>query len=243
MDLLAFPPLAAVLDLMSTGLVALSGLLAALAPGWGAALAVVSLTLTVRALLIPLGVRQFRAQLARTRLAPRLAELQRRHRRSPERLQQETMALYRREGVSPFAGLMPALVQLPIVGIVYAVFTQAQVGGHPNALLAETLLGIPLGSAWTAQLGAALLPAAAVGAGLTAWLLVTAWLSRRQLRGSMPATELPGGAGLARLAGLMPFLVVPVAAFVPLAAGLWIAVSSAWGVAERAVLRRVLTTG
>src|SRR5690606_10314410 len=103
-DLTTFPPLALALESASALLTALSGALAPLVGASSAALAVVLLTVAVRALLIPLGAMQVRAEARRRRLAPRLTELRRRHATHPERLQRETLELYRTEGVSPFAG-------------------------------------------------------------------------------------------------------------------------------------------
>lgn len=242
MDLFAFPPVAAALTAVVDGLTALAGVLASVAPGWGAALAVVVTTLAVRAVLVPLGVRQVRAQLARARLAPRLAELQKRFRRNPKRLQRETLALYRREGVSPFAGVLPALVQLPVVALLAAAFLHPQVGGGANGLLAESLLGVPLGDSWLVVLGsAAAWPGGAVGLAVLGAIAATAWFARRQLLRSTPSPIDPRVATMARVGASLPFATVVVGAVVPLAAAIYFAVSSAWSVAERTVLRRLLS--
>lgn len=107
MDPFAFPPLAALLNAAYGALVGLSTLLEPLAGASAAALAVVLVTLLVRALLIPVGISQAKAEQTRSRLAPKLRELQRRHKKNPERLQKETLALYREENTSPFAGDAP----------------------------------------------------------------------------------------------------------------------------------------
>lgn len=242
MDLFAFPPIAAALDVAHTLLTSLAGALASIAPGWSAALSVVIATLAVRTLLIPLGVRQLRAQLARARLAPLLAGLQKRHRRNPERLQRETLALYRREGVSPLAGIAPALAQAPIVGLLYGVFVLPAVNGHPNALLAESLLGVGLGDSFLVVLGSsAVWPQLLVGLALLVMLAATAWFARRQMLRTMPAPADARAASMARLGASLSFLTVAIGAFVPLAAALYLTVSTAWSVGERAIVRRVLT--
>lgn len=242
MDLYAFPPIAAALDAAYTVLTALAAALASVAPGWSAALSVVLATIAVRALLVPLGVRQMRAQLARLRLAPRLAEIQRRFRRNPERLQRETLALYRREGVSPFAGIGPALVQLPIVGLLYGVFVLATINGHANELLAETFLGVALGDSMAVVLGTSFAwPQLAVGVTLLAILGVVAWLSRRQILATSPAPADDRSATMLRVTSSLSFLTVVIAAFVPLAAALYLAISTSWALAERAILRRTLS--
>ena len=50
-------------------------------------------------------------------------------------------------------------------------------------------------------------------------------------------------AGVARLASLLPFTTALVAAFVPLAAGLYLATTTAWSLGERLVLARVVGSG
>ncbi len=90
MDLYAFPPIAALLDGAHALLMGLADLLEPLAGAASAAAAVVLVTLLVRAALIPVGISQAKAERTRARLAPRIAELRRRHANDPERLQRET---------------------------------------------------------------------------------------------------------------------------------------------------------
>ncbi|RAC17554.1 preprotein translocase YidC, partial [Burkholderia multivorans] len=89
----------------------LSDLLAPLAGANGTALAIIVLTIAVRCLLIPVGLSQVRAGIPRRRLAPKIAELQTKHRNNQQVLQEKLMALYREENASPFAGCLPVLAQ------------------------------------------------------------------------------------------------------------------------------------
>ncbi|WBU39114.1 YidC/Oxa1 family membrane protein insertase [Homoserinibacter sp. YIM 151385] len=238
MDLFSFPPIAAVLEAAYTGLHAL-GLLVT------PALAIVLVTLAVRAALVPLGRMQVRAELVRRRLAPKLRELQRRYRKRPEVLQRKTLELYQEERTSPFAGILPALAQAPFLSVLYALFVMPQIAGHPNALLDETLLGVPLGRSWLSLVGDGDWMSAGI---VTALLLVagtTAWFSRRQaLRFAEPLV--PGDAQseqshrMLRIMSWMPFMTVVIAAAVPLAAALYLAVSTTWTLVERTLLRRSL---
>lgn len=226
MDPFSFAPIAAILDAAYYGILGLAELLQPLAGGASAALAIVVVTVLVRLVLIPVGASQVRAEQTRRRLAPMLAELQKRHAKNPQRLQQKTMELYRREGASPFAGMLPLLAQAPIVSVVYAVFIRATVDGHINALLTEHLLGVPLGALVT---GAGW-PSALVFAALAAVMAVTAWWSRRVILLANPQTP----AALSWLS----FLPLVFAAFVPLAAVLYLSVSGVWTQVERALLKR-----
>ncbi|MBD3777837.1 MAG: membrane protein insertase YidC [Micrococcales bacterium] len=252
MDLLSLPPVAAVLDTAYRALMGLTHLLEPLAGSGAAAAAVVLVTLLVRAALVPVGVSQARAEQTRARLAPRLAELRRRHRHQPEKLQAATLQLYADEGTTPFAGCLPVLLQAPVVGVIYAVFVHPQLAGHPNALLGETLAGVPLGSSLVGVLGgggasaATLLVLGAVVAAVAA----VGELSRRAARPGGPlapsAPETGAGApagplagpGAQRLLGMLPLTTAVVACVVPLAAGLYLLVTVAWTYVQRRVLRR-----
>lgn len=260
MNIYAFGPIAAVLDLAYAVLHNLTLFLTPVAATDAGALAIVLVTLALRLLLVPVGVSQARAQQVRQRLAPRLAELRRRHGASPERLQRETAALYAAENASPLAGCLPLLVQAPIVSIVYGLFVLGEINGHGNALLDGTLLGSPLGTSiltgvtgWGAAAGPAVL---LVGGGVLAVLLVAQLLSRRLMLAQSatgapapaPQAPAPGTPALtpgaqAALTGALswlPLISVLFAAFVPLAAALYLTVSAVWGVSERALLWRLM---
>ncbi|WP_439593385.1 YidC/Oxa1 family membrane protein insertase [Microbacterium sp.] len=241
MDLFAFPPIAFILDLAYSGLVALSALLSPLTTASGA-LAIVLVTLLVRAALIPAGISQAKAEQTRARLAPKLRDLQKRWKKNPERLQRETMQLYRDENTSPVAGCLPILIQAPIVGVLYAIFLHPMIAGHPNALLSETLFGVPLGSSLAGTIAGGAMDAGALAVFAVLVLLIAAVgeLTRRLLRpepvppveGS-PIPAIPLG-----LLGVLQFATAVVAIFVPLAAGLYLLVTVAWTLGQRLVLRR-----
>jgi len=260
MNLYAFGPIAAVLDAAYAVLHNLTLFLTPVAATNAAALAIIVITLALRLLLIPVGVSQARAQQQRQRLAPRLAELRRLHGGNPERLQRETAALYAAENASPLAGCLPLLVQAPILSIVYGLFVLGTINGHDNALLAGGLFGSPLGTGILAGWGAGPTPAMlVVGGVLLVVLLVAQLLSRRLMlaQGAASAvapapgapTTLPTAPGAlspaaqASITGALswlPLISVVFAAVVPLAAAIYLTVSALWGVAERALLWRLL---
>ncbi|WP_443135036.1 YidC/Oxa1 family membrane protein insertase [Kitasatospora sp. CB01950] len=66
----------------------------------------------------------------RTRVAPQVEKLGKRHRKARDRLTRELPALNRAEGISPFAGLLPALLQAPFFPVMYRLFTTAP--GRPR---------------------------------------------------------------------------------------------------------------
>ncbi|REE95322.1 membrane protein insertase YidC [Thermomonospora umbrina] len=203
--------------------------------GGGAAVAAIALfTMGVRVLLLPLSVMAARGARSRARLAPQVAELRRRHRDDPEALRRELTALYGGAGVSPVAGCLPSLAQAPFFFVTYRLFVSTTIAGHQNLLLGHTLLGAPLGQNLMGVLagGPFTVPALAF-LGLFALLAAVAWVSSRQLARAMSA-DAPGGPVLR----LMPYGTLAVAAFAPLAAGVYLLVSTAWTAGERAVLHR-----
>lgn len=245
MDLFAFPPIAALLDAAYGALMGLAGLLTPIAGAAAAALAVVLVTLIVRAALIPAGIAQARADQTRARLAPKLRRLQERWKRDPERLQRETMKLYADERASPFAGCLPVLAQAPVVGVIYALFLHTAIAGHANALLSEELLGVPLGRSFVGALSSgALDPATLVVIGAVVLMIAAvAEVTRRVLRppaGAVSSTDAApfASATALRFVGVLQFATAVVALFVPLAAGLYLLVTVAWTLVQRVVLRR-----
>lgn len=232
-------PIAAVLEAASGVLSTLVSALDPVADSASAALAIVLVTLAVRAALIPLGRSQMRAELARRRLAPRIRELQKRYRSRPQVLQTKTLELYREEGTHPLAGVWTVLVQLPIVSVLYAVLTRPTIAGHANALLGAHLGGIPLGTSLLGALGSGpAAPAILTAAILLGALVATATVARRQ---SIRLANLDGSAtGLTRALASLSYLGVAFALIAPLGAALYITVTTAWTLVERSVLRRML---
>lgn len=193
------------------------------------AVAIVILTVAVRAALLPLAISAARSVRARARLAPQAGKLQRKYAEDPERLLRETSAMYRREGVSLTGGLLPVLAQAPFFVVLYQLFVRATIGGQANVLLTHTLLTAPLGQSWIGVAGTAglLSVPSAVFAGLVALLVLVAWWTSRRLPAGTPA-----------LVRLLPFGTVVFALFTPLAAGLYLLVSGTWTAGERLALAR-----
>lgn len=243
MDLYAFPPIAAILDAAYAGLMQLAALLDPLFGGAAAAASVLLLTLLVRAALVPAGVAQAKAEQTRSRLAPKLRALQKRYGHDRERLQRETMKLYSDERTSPFAGCLPLVAQAPVLGVVYALFAFSTVAGHANALLAETLAGVPLGASLVGSIAAGTATAGtlAVFGALIVAIAATAEITRRTLRPPVieEADASPlANAGMLRAMGALQFTTAVVALFVPLAAAIYLTTTVVWTLVQRLVLRR-----
>lgn len=240
-----FGPFTAVLAAAHTLTMTLSDALAPFLGTASAAAAVACLTLGVRLLLLPLSYLQVRGEKTRARLAPRLAALRERHGRDPERLVAETRELYAREGTSPFAGCLPALAQIPVFTVLYGLFTIPEIDGAANALLALPLAGAPLGATLPQTVAGGAAGSVPVFLVLLALLAALAWATRRWL--TLPAlVQQASGGPQAPAPGLLtylPFTTVLVAVFAPLAAGIYLAASTAWTLLERLALRRLVRVG
>ena len=223
-----------------------TGILTPVLGGAAAVAAIIAVTMAVRIVLMPLSLRALRAQAAAARLAPQLLALRQRYARQPERLQSEMSALYRREGTSMFASITPLLFQWPFLSVMYLLFRSPLIAGKPNTLLGHDLLGVTLGSHWLSGAGPASIHGA-VFLGLFALLAGLCWLSSRlgQLMAApavVPAAGRSGGRrtdpktaprGTGVLVKALPYLTVVIAAFTPLAAGIYLPTTMGWSLVER----------
>ncbi|WP_086565393.1 YidC/Oxa1 family membrane protein insertase [Streptomyces africanus] len=212
-----------------------------------AAAAIVLFTALVRLLVHPLSRAAARGQKARTALQPKIAELRKKHGKNPEKLQRAVLELHAEEKVSPLAGCLPGLLQVPAFFLLYHLFSSDTIGGRANALLDHRLFAAPLGERWADALQGGLLDGAGlVYAGLFVVVAGVAVFSYRLSKRMMAASPaLPAGeqqvAGLGAVAKVMPFMsffTLVTVAVVPLAAALYVVTSTTWSVVERAALYR-----
>lgn len=128
------------------------------------ALSIVFLTISMRLLLFPLFVKQIRSQRAMQALAPRIKELQKRHKGDRETLNRETMALYKEHNANPIAGCLPLLLQLPIFFALFHVLNRIKPGadgsyeavfrlstGQVDAAAHATIFGAPIAAAFSSS--------------------------------------------------------------------------------------------
>lgn len=88
-------------------------------PNYG--VAIVILTLILRFLLFPLGMKQIKSMQAMQALQPKIKDLQKKYKGNKQKAQEETMRLYREAGVNPLGGCLPVLAQFPLLIAMYAV--------------------------------------------------------------------------------------------------------------------------
>jgi len=100
--------------------------------------AIIILTIIIRLLLSPLTqfqlLTQRKTMVEQRKLAPQVAELRKKYKKEPQKLNAEMMKLYQEHGVNPLGGLvgcLPLVIQIPILTALYYVFQGFAKAGHP----------------------------------------------------------------------------------------------------------------
>jgi YidC/Oxa1 family membrane protein insertase len=120
--LIAFAPWQALLDALGWVLAQIYDLV----PNYG--VAIILLTVVIRLILLPLGIKQIRSMQHMQIVQPRIKQIQQKFKGNKQRQQEEIMKLYREYGVNPFSGCWPVLLQFPILIAMYSVLRWPQ---HP----------------------------------------------------------------------------------------------------------------
>lgn len=94
-----------------------------LIPGHNLGWAVILLTIIIRLILYPSQKKAIVSQQQLQRIQPELDEIKTKYGKDQQAQAQATMDLYKRNNINPFASCLPLLIQLPIMFILYKVFT------------------------------------------------------------------------------------------------------------------------
>lgn len=89
------------------------------------ALAIIIMTIIIRSLLWPLQNAATKSMRKMAKLSPIMNELREKYKDDPQRMNQETMKLYKEYGINPFGGCLPMLVQIPIFFGFYGMLDKA----------------------------------------------------------------------------------------------------------------------
>ncbi len=86
----------------------------------------------IRVVTNPLTKKSFTSTQKMQLVQPRVKELQEKYKGNAQKLNQEMMALWKREGVNPLGGCLPILIQLPLLWALFIVFrTTIELRGQP----------------------------------------------------------------------------------------------------------------
>ncbi|MCM8557063.1 membrane protein insertase YidC [Sphingomicrobium sediminis] len=102
--------------------------------------AIIMMTILVRAILYPVANKQFRSMAGMRRVQPKLKKLQERYKDDKQKLQQEMLKLYQEEKINPVAGCLPIFIQIPIFYALYKVLlVSVEMRHQPFALWLQDL--------------------------------------------------------------------------------------------------------
>ena len=214
--------------------------------GW----AIVLLTLIIRVLLLPLAIKQTRSMRAMQALQPQLKELQKKYKvdrdlmkKDPEqyrakkqKLNEEMMALYQREGANPAASCLPLLAQAPIfIALFWTLRNAGEVGGDLRG--AEFYFFTSVGDGGLEQLVSQ--------AGWPGWLLIllmsgTMFWSQRQMmaRNAAQMANNPMAQQQKILLYVMPVFLAVISFNFPMGVLLYWVTTNFWQVAQQAIILR-----
>jgi YidC/Oxa1 family membrane protein insertase len=89
-------------------------LLDQVAKNWSWGLAIIFLTITVRIIIWPLHAKSTHTMKRMAKLQPEMAKIKEKYADDPNKINTETMGLYRKFGINPLGGCLPMLIQIPI---------------------------------------------------------------------------------------------------------------------------------
>lgn len=102
-------------------------------PNYG--ISIILLTILIRMLTFPLQYKSFKSMKKMQVIQPELQKIREKYKEDPQRLQKETMDLFKRAGANPLGGCLPLLAQMPIFFAFYQVLYNAvELVGSPFML-------------------------------------------------------------------------------------------------------------
>jgi YidC/Oxa1 family membrane protein insertase len=217
--------------------------------GW----AIIALTLIVRIALLPLAIKQTRSMRAMQALQPQLKELQKKYkvdrdlmRKDPEqykakkqKLNEEMMALYQREGANPAASCLPLLAQAPIfLALFYTLRRSTDLRGAPFYFFTDFVSPDAEFTGLAAMVSQASWPG---------WLLIilmsgTMFISQKQMMARTAATQGADANPMAQqqkiLLYVMPVFLAVISFQFPLGILLYWVTTNAWQVVQQWIILR-----
>lgn len=218
-------------------------------------LSIVFLTVVIRTLMMPLYAKQLNSSRAMQALQPKLQELQAKYGADRERLGQETMKMYKEEGVSPSASCVPLLIQLPIFWALFNVLNGAARGtarGHWFVTNPDLVESLSEASIFGAQLSGTFLPLSN-GFGATQVLALILIISMtlllffqqlHMMRRNMPPTafEGPMGQQMKMMLYLMPAMYIFAGVSMPVGVLVYWMISNLWTLGQQWFIIRTFPT-
>ncbi len=199
-------------------------------------LAIILLTITVRLMLFPLSRKQAIAAKKMQDLQPLMTELKEKHKDDKEAITRETFALYKRQGVNPMGGCLPALIQLPILMGLWQALNNTVALRHSSFLWIDNLAApdmlfkfpfeIPIVGRW-------------LGPYFNVLPLIVVGLMLVQTKLFSPPATTPEAETQQKMMKFMMVFMMFMFYKVPSGLGIYFITSSLWAVGERKLLPRI----
>lgn len=218
-------------------------------------LSIIGLVVVIRVLLIPLFVRQIKAQRNMQLLQPQVRALQQKYKGDRERLQQETMKLYKDSGTNPFASCLPILLQAPFLISLFRVLDGIGRSNTARGAFAgddELFQSAQDAEIFNAPLSATFLDAETIQVRIIAVILVvimvaTTFVTQRQImRKNMPPEALEGPFAQQQkiLLYVLPLVFAFSGVYFPLGVVIYWSTSNFWTMGQQLyVIRRMPAPG
>lgn len=114
--------------------------------GWS----IIIFTLLVKVILLPLNIKQTKSMKDMQRLQPEIKKISKKYKNNKEKLNEETLKLYKTFKVNPAGGCLPLLLQFPILIGLYGTLRAPQTWVFPNGAINS----IDMSFLWIPNLGA-----------------------------------------------------------------------------------------
>ncbi|MCX5804481.1 MAG: membrane protein insertase YidC [Proteobacteria bacterium] len=86
---------------------------------------IILLTILIKIIFYPLSVKSFKSMNNMKKLQPRIQQLREKYKNDKQKLNQEMMDIYKREGVNPMGGCLPMVIQIPVFFALYKALSSA----------------------------------------------------------------------------------------------------------------------
>jgi YidC/Oxa1 family membrane protein insertase len=156
------------------------------------ALSIVGLVVVIRILLIPLFVKQIKAQRALQILQPEIKAIQKRYKDDRQKQSEEMMKLYRENGTNPFSSCLPIVLQMPIFFALFHVLQYVVAQDNPFGPMTPeltqqaadaTIFGAPISASFmnASEYGDAMMNVRVVSIVLILLMTLTTFITQKQL--------------------------------------------------------------
>lgn len=210
-------------------------------PAGDVGLAIIALTIIVRAVFYPAFTASIKTQMGMAAIQPELDEINRKYKDDPRQRTEKTLALFREKNIRPFAGLLALVIQIPIFIALYFVFFREGLPAIDTTLL-YSFVPAPA-SVQTTFMGALDLLAAhnlvlTVLVGGSQYLVTRLSLARTPARGGTPEKQAVQRMQRSLMLYLLPGLMTVLAYTFPAGVGLYFLTSNLVSIGQEWYLKR-----